>query len=130
MMSNKQLVKQALAAVLGNDIGSLSVIEQFFSKEYIQIVDGKKIDFDEFVTHLQVLKEATQSISVTIKSIAEGEGCVHTHHIAKAIKHDNSVSEFEVFACFNIANGKIVRCEELTRMIQGTKSDNNLGSRT
>nr|WP_275070136.1 hypothetical protein [Providencia sp. G1(2023)] len=41
-MNNMQLVKQALNAVLGEDIGSRSVAQKYFSDEYIQIVDGKK----------------------------------------------------------------------------------------
>ncbi|EJD6401783.1 nuclear transport factor 2 family protein [Providencia rettgeri] len=129
-MNNMQLVKQALNAVLGEDIGSRSVAQKYFSDEYIQIVDGKKINFNEFIAHLQALKQATQSITITIKSIAEGENCVHTQHLAKAIKKDGSVSEFEVFACFQIANNKIIRCEELTRMLKGAGADQDLGSRT
>lgn len=129
-MGNIQLVKQALDSVLGKQIGSIPVIEQFFSRNYIQVVDGKKIDFDEFVAHMKVLREATESITITIKSIAEGDSCVHTQHFAKALKKDGSCSEYEVFACFTILDNKIVRCEELTRMIQGGKSDRDLGSRT
>lgn len=129
-MNNAQLVRQALDAVLGEEIGSLEVTKKYFSEEYIQVVDGKQIDFNQFFAHLQVLEQATQSITITIKSIAEGDGCVHTQHLAKAIKNDGSISEFEVFACFQIKNGKIVRCEELTRMIKGHDADTDLGSRT
>lgn len=129
-MNSMQLVKLALDSVLGAQIGNLSVIEQFFSRSYVQIVDGKKIDFDGFVKHMQVLKEATESINITIKSIAQEGYRVHTQHYAKAIKKDGSCSEYEVFACFSLSDGKIVRCEELTRMIQGANSDHNLGSRT
>lgn len=129
-MGNRQLVRQALDSVLGKQIGSIPVIEQFFSRNYIQVVDGKEIDFDEFVAHMKVLKEATESITITIKSIAEGDHSVHTQHFAKALKKDGSYSEYEVFACFTILDNKIVRCEELTRMIQGGKSDRDLGSRT
>ncbi|AXH61202.1 MULTISPECIES: nuclear transport factor 2 family protein [Providencia] len=129
-MTNSQRVTQALNAVLGEDIGSLSVARQYFSDKYIQVVDGKQIDFNEFIAHLQVLKQATESIVITIKSIAEGDGCVHTQHLAKATKKDGSISEFEVFACFQIEDGKIIRCEEMTRMIKGSSQDEDLGSRT
>ncbi|MEX6226024.1 nuclear transport factor 2 family protein [Providencia hangzhouensis] len=128
-MNNMQLVKQALNAVLGEDIGSRPVAQKYFSDEYIQIVDGKKINFNEFIAHLQALKQATQSITITIKSIAEGENCVHTQHLAKAIKKDGSVSEFEVFACFQIANNKIIRCDQ-QQMLKSAGADQDLGSRT
>lgn len=128
-MNNMNFVQQALTSVLGKEIGSVAVIEQYFSPNYIQIVDGKQIDYDEFVAHLKVLKEATNSITITIKSIAEGQNCVHTQHIAHAEKKNGEVSEFEVFACFHLLDGKIIRCEELTRMISGAKSDGDLGSR-
>ncbi|MEQ5125670.1 nuclear transport factor 2 family protein [Providencia alcalifaciens] len=129
-MNKMVFVEQALKAVLGKQIGNLVVIKQFFSSDYVQVVDGKLIDFTEFCTHMQVLKEATESITIDIKSIAEGENCVHTQHIARAIKKEGTVSEFEVFACFHLMNGKIIRCEELTRMLSGSKHDNDLGSRT
>ncbi|HEF8774596.1 TPA: nuclear transport factor 2 family protein [Providencia stuartii] len=128
-MSNLTLVQRALVSVLGNDIGNLSAIEQYFSPDYIQIVDGKKIDYTEFVAHLNALKNAVESISITIKSIAEGDGCVHTQHIACAKKKNGEISEFEVFACFHLSNNKIICCEELTRMINGKKADEDLGSR-
>lgn len=129
-MNNKQFMHQALTEVLGTEIGSLDVVKKYFSEDYVQVVNGKKIDFNEFVTHLEVLKDATKSISITIKSIAEGDGCVHTQHIAQAVKKNGSKSEFEVFANFQLENGKILRCEELTRMISGDVSDDDLGSRT
>lgn len=129
-MNNTQLVKNALNAVLGENIGSLTTVQQYFSEQYVQVVDGIKIDFNEFVKHLQALKNATRSITITIKSIAEGDGCVHTQHLAKAIKIDGSTSEFEVFACFHLEGGKIIRCEEITRMIKGNDVDADLGSRT
>ncbi|EMF0916285.1 MULTISPECIES: nuclear transport factor 2 family protein [Providencia] len=128
-MNKIKFVEQALTDVLGKEIGSEEVIEQYFSPNYIQIVDGKKINYEEFVAHLKVLKEATNNISITIKSIAEGQDCVHTQHIAHAEKKSGDVSEFEVFACFHLSEGKIVRCEELTRMIAGEKADGDLGSR-
>lgn len=129
-MNKMVFVEQALKAVLGKQIGDLEVIKQFFSSNYVQIVDGKQIDFAEFCAHMQVLKEATDSISIEIKSIAEGDHCVHTQHIAKAVKKEGTVSEFEVFACFHLKDGKIIRCEELTRMLSGPQHDNDLGSRT
>lgn len=129
-MNKMVFVEQALKAVLGKKIGELAIIKQFFSSDYVQVVDGKMINFSEFYSHMQVLKEATESITIEIKSIAEGENCVHTQHIAKAIKKEGTVSEFEVFACFHLMDGKIIRCEELTRMLSGSKHDNDLGSRT
>ncbi|SUC47463.1 Uncharacterised protein [Providencia stuartii] len=87
-MNKIKFVEQALTDVLGKEIGSVEVIEQYFSPNYIQIVDGKKINYEEFVAHLKVLKEATNNISITIKSIAEGQDCVHTQHIAHAEKKE------------------------------------------
>ncbi|MDE5306723.1 hypothetical protein PY546_08835 [Providencia stuartii] len=41
-MNKIKFVEQALTDVLGKEIGSVEVIEQYFSPNYIQIVDGKK----------------------------------------------------------------------------------------
>ncbi|EKT56365.1 nuclear transport factor 2 family protein [Providencia sneebia] len=129
-MSNITFVQEALSQVLGENIGSIDVIEQYFSPDYIQIVDGKEINYAEFVAHLNALKDVVDTLTVTFKSIAEGKNCVHTQHIAHAKKKNGDVSEFEVFACFTLCNGKIIRCEELTRMVLGEQKDSDLGSRT
>jgi hypothetical protein len=44
-------------------------------------------------------------------------------------KSSGDKSEFEVFARFTLAAGKIIRCEELTRMVSGTADDRDPGSR-
>ncbi|EKT66551.1 TPA: nuclear transport factor 2 family protein [Providencia alcalifaciens] len=129
-MDKIAFVERALNSVLGEKLGDLEVIKQYFSSDYVQVVDGKQIDFTLFYAHMRALQEATENISIEIKSIAEGKNCVHTQHIARAVKKDGSTSEFEVFACFQLMNGKIIRCEELTRMLAGSKHDNDLGSRT
>lgn len=128
-MSNITFIKNALNNVLGKDLGNVEIIEQYFSPDYIQVVDGKEIDYSGFVAHLAALKAAVDTITITFKSIAEGENCIHTQHIAHAEKKNGDISEFEVFACFSLSNGKIIRCEELTRMLVGKKQDSDLGSR-
>ena len=54
---------------------------------------------------------------------------VATIHRVNAIKHDDSHIEVQVNAFFQIKNNKIIFCDELTYLIQGEKSDRDLGSR-
>ncbi len=129
-MNKIEFVTRALTDVLGEHIGDESLVEQYFSRDYVQVVNGQTIEFPAFLAHLNALKMATRSITIEIKSIAEGGSCVHTQHIAKAEKVSGEHAAFEVFACFRLADGKIVRCEEVTRQLTGDESDNDLGSRT
>ncbi|OBU01982.1 hypothetical protein [Morganella psychrotolerans] len=128
-MKNAEFVTRALTDVLGKHIGDEVLVDTYFSRKYVQVVNGQTIQFPEFLAHLNALKMATRSIVIEIKSIAQGEQCVHTQHIAKAEKITGELVAFEVFACFHLADGKIIRCEEVTRQLSGDESDSDLGSR-
>lgn len=122
-------VQQALLRVLSGSSFDEALLKQFFSERYIQIVNGKSLDYAGFVAHIKLLKEVTQRLELTLISMAAAENDVHTHHTVRAIKNDGAESEFEVFAHFEVEDGKIVSCRELTHQIAGAVHDEDLGSR-
>ncbi|PHM24782.1 hypothetical protein [Xenorhabdus budapestensis] len=130
-MSYSNIVINSLKHILENndDNNLTSTIEEYFSKNYIQVVNGNELNFNDFVSHINLLKETLISVNVNILSIAEKENNVHTHHIVKAIKKDGEHIEFEVFTRFLINESKIIRCYELTRKISGGEQDDDLGFR-
>ena len=122
-------VQQALSRVLSGPTLDEALLQRFFSEHYIQIVNGEPLDYSGFVAHIKLLKEVTQRLELTLLSIAASGADVHTHHTVRAIKNDGAESEFEVFAHFEVEEGKIVSCRELTRQIAGAAHDEDLGSR-
>ncbi|MDC9582281.1 nuclear transport factor 2 family protein [Xenorhabdus sp. PR6a] len=128
-MSYSNLVVTALKYMLENGDVHISTIEKFFAKDYFQIVNGNKISFNDFVSHVNLLKKSLTNVNVTILSVAENGENVHTHHQVKANKEDGSTIEFEVFSRFLVSENKIKCCQELTRKITGNEEDDDLGSR-
>ncbi|WP_340620276.1 nuclear transport factor 2 family protein [Xenorhabdus siamensis] len=128
-MSYSNIVINSLKRILENNDVNNSTIEEYFTKNYVQVVNGNELNFNDFISHINLLKETLISTKVNILSIAENENNVHTHHIVKAIKKDGEHVEFEVFARFLINESKIIRCYELTRKISGSEQDDDLGSR-
>ncbi|PHM69723.1 hypothetical protein [Xenorhabdus kozodoii] len=128
-MSCSNVVTHALKYILESDDLDTSIIEKFFSKDYFQVVNGNKIFFSDFVSHITLLKNSLTNLNVTILSVAENGENVHTHHIVKANKKDDSIIEFEVFSHFSVSENKIKCCYELTRKIIGNEEDDDLGFR-
>ncbi|MBD1227184.1 nuclear transport factor 2 family protein [Xenorhabdus griffiniae] len=129
-MSYSNIVTNALKYILENDDLDISIIEKFFSKDYFQVVNGNKISFSDFVSHVTLLKKSLTNLKVTILSVAENGEDVHTHHMIKANKKDGYMIEFEIFSHFSVSKNKIKCCYELTRKIIGNEDDDDLGFRS
>lgn len=125
----KKFIKEVFINLIENRDANEETYAKYFSTEYIQYVDGKILDYDHFVTHMKALSSIIKSAKVTFKHIIAESDKVATIHRVNAIKHDGSHVEVQVNAFFQIKNNKIIFCDELTYLIQGEKSDRDLGSR-
>lgn len=125
----KQLIQTALHEVVENMNASEETIARYFSKDYIQKVDGKILNYAELVAHMRVQKAALMSAKVTIQYLITEGDFVASLHVVDAIKKDGSPVQVQVNAIFKIQEGKIVLCDELTHLIQGSHADRDLGSR-
>ncbi|WP_176193272.1 nuclear transport factor 2 family protein [Salmonella enterica] len=104
-------------------------IARYFSDEYQQQVDGKCIDYKGFIAHMELLKKLTCSINVSVLAIAAKNNDVLTHHRVYVEKKNGSRSVIDVLAHFTLRDNLIIRCEELTRQLEGDADDRDLGSR-
>lgn len=130
MNSISQIVVDTLQTVVSSPVHDESKIATFFDPGYHQVVDGNHMDYPDFIKHMAVLKSLTKQMRVVIKSVVCEGDTVFTHHVVKVEKNQGERSEFEVLARFTISSfGRIIRCEELTRMTSGVSDDRNLGSR-
>lgn len=127
-MDITQRIALALRSVVCHPDHNEAKIREFFSPDYQQIVDGQALDFTGFVEHMARLKHLTHAIDVTVVAIAGQNNDVLTHHRVAVSKKDGTQAHIDVFAHFTLENGLISRCEELTRLVQGTAQDRSLGS--
>ena len=129
-MEPREVVLSSFRDVLENPDASASDVERWFSPDYQQSVDGKTMDYTQFIQHLEALDTAASSFKVDVQeTVCEGNRVCTRHHV-HVFKKDGSTSLAQVLAVFEVANGKIIRCDELTRLVDGDSEDRDLGSRT
>jgi predicted SnoaL-like aldol condensation-catalyzing enzyme len=126
---NKSLVERAFRDVFASDAFDQRAIARYFSPRYVQKTDGRTLDFPGFVAHVRELKRTLKNVKITFeRMVAEGANVVSIHR-AEAEKVAGGRISVRVFALFVIEDGKVVLCDELTRLEQGAAEDRDLGSR-
>ena len=125
----KEFVKEVFSNTIENMDATEETYAKYFSKDYVQYVDGKTLTYDDFIAHMKEQKNIMKSAKVTFRHmIVEGD-TVATVHLIDGIKKDGGIIEAQVNALLQIKDKKIVLCDELTHLIKGKKSDRDLGSR-
>lgn len=124
----KEFISEALKTVIEDMSAGESVISRYFSPDYVQYVDGQVLNYQDFLKHMAKQKTMLKSAIVSVeRCIAEGNAVSTVHHV-QAAKKDGSVIEAKVIAHFHLKDGRIVLCDELTKILKGSKEDQNLGS--
>jgi predicted SnoaL-like aldol condensation-catalyzing enzyme len=126
---SKKIIQDVFTNILENQESDKTLISKYFADNYVQHVDGKTIKFDDFVKHIQTLKETIKDISITVNTIVEEDDIVFTNHEVKTISRKGRENQIKVIAEFRLKDGKIYRCDELTHMVEGHVEDQDLGSR-
>lgn len=103
-------------------------MERYFASSYEQVADGAVLNLSEFKQHLLTLKQLTRSMTVTVVAMAQQDEHVFSRHQVSVEKRNGERSMVEVIAHFQWREGKIVRCDELSRVIDGDQSDRALAS--
>lgn len=124
----KHIIQQVFSNILENPVFDLSLIEKYFSKDYIQLVDHHQLNYEEFILHIKKLKEKVVEQKIHIINYAENGNIIFTHHTAKSVLKDGSVVKHKVLAEFTIQQGKVIQCDELTLLLEGNPTEENLGS--
>lgn len=112
------------------DVDFKKIILEKVSPDYIQIVDGKTLDFDHFFQHIIALKEVISKAEVKFEHIVAEEDKVFTIHKVHVKKKNNDEIIAKVIAMFQIKNNKLILCDELTHIEKGKEEDTDLGSMT
>lgn len=128
-MAHIQLIRSAFNALFQCHPDALfDEINQYFSKNYQQTTDGNRLDLEGFYEHISKVRRVTKSIHVQIISYACNGPYIFTHHQAYVEKINQLKASIDVLAHFEIQNSKIVRCYELTQVLEGSPDDKKLAS--
>lgn len=123
------VVLDALQRVVAGSQHQPALIAELFSEDYRQQVDGKALDYAQFMQHMALLKQLARSMALEIIAVAGQGEAVLTHHQVRVEKRDGGRSLVKVLAHFTVRNGKICACDELTQLLEGEHGDRDLGSR-
>ncbi len=128
--TNKTLIRQMFRDVLEMDSWDECVIDRYFSPAYVQRVDGKALDFTAFRDHIRELKKVLTNLRFTVEHmVAEGDKVMEIHRVEGEKRGGGSIAA-RLFSLWVIKDGKIVLCDEVSRLERGGAEDHDLGSRT
>jgi DNA-binding transcriptional MocR family regulator len=120
----EKLVREMLHQIIENKVYDEQLITTYFSPQYVQVVNDTVLDFEGFKKHIKKLKEVVHTIRLEILQTGEGKDCVFTKHKVEVLLNDQSTHTYKVMAEFLFQEGKIIRCEELTYLVEGEASYN------
>ncbi|WP_158800454.1 nuclear transport factor 2 family protein [Pedobacter sp. L105] len=129
MNNYKKTIRTMFKDIFENPTFDEAAIDGYFSTEYIQQVDGKIINFEQFKQHVRVLKDSMKSVSAEFKTLVQEDNIVFSNHLISGLNKEDRSVEGQVIAEFTFKDGKIISCDELTRMTKGDEKDRDLGSR-
>ncbi|ABV61430.1 nuclear transport factor 2 family protein [Bacillus pumilus] len=109
---------------------NIEKVETYFSPEYQQVTDGEVSTLDEFKKHLSTLKGLTKQLEIpafhdVLFEEETQQGCFrYTVHVELA---NGDRGFIDVMALFTLLDGKIIRCDELTRAHEKHETFEQLG---
>ncbi|AIT09746.1 hypothetical protein LO80_07055 [Candidatus Francisella endociliophora] len=126
----KDILKSLFENIYKPEIDPANFIKEFVSPNYRQVVDGHEIDYTGFISHIQKQREMIKSISFGfIYLVEESNKVASLHRVYVKKKDSNQEVVAEVHAFFKFENNLLVACDERTRIIKGSKEDEDLGRR-
>lgn len=118
---SKQVVLNALKEVIENPNYDEKLIHAYFSKNYVHRVNGKVYQLQEFMDYLKTTKDQTKAIEIEMVSIVQAGEIVFTNRLVRVISNEDKESMLKVIGEFQVRNGKIYHCDELTHHITEEK---------
>jgi ketosteroid isomerase-like protein len=125
----RTLIESALASLLDPQLDAED-LSRYFAPDYVQDVDGKRLDFSGFIDHARMLKKSLRKARATIEQIIVDGATIADVHVVDGEKTNGDTFRAKVIAFYTVRDGKIVRVDELTHLLQGADEDRDLGSRT
>lgn len=128
--SDERELRQHLQGLLTSLFtGELSP-EAIFSTDYVQLTDGKTLNYSEFLQHLDHVRSQISHIAFSVEQACCNPQLLADRHIVTVTRPDNKKTEIEVYMFAQLREGKICRIDEITRVISGNVQDKSLASAT
>ena len=127
-MNYIELFKKIMADIIESSEAGEAIISKYFSKNYSQQVDGKKIDYHGFVRHMAAQKQLIKSAKVEFIQVIAQDNIISTIHEVTVTKRNGSQSLIKVIGHMIFEADKTTEVDELTHVIHGNDEDKNLGS--
>jgi predicted SnoaL-like aldol condensation-catalyzing enzyme len=107
----------------------LETIDRYFAPGYRQCTDGEEIDRAGFVEHMRALRRRVASGQVeVIEAVREGNHVADRHRV-EVTKPDGGTVTMEVYLFGDLDDtGRLVRVDEVSRMLSGGSDDVDLAS--
>jgi hypothetical protein len=122
------LFKQSMTNILENTEAGEKEISQYMSPNYIQITDGKRVDYRGFVQHIAVQKKLIVSARVRFVQIIAQDNVVSTNHEVDVVKKDGTQCTIKVIGHITYEGDKVVATDEMSMVTQGNPGDKELAS--
>lgn len=125
---SKDFIEKIFKEVIEDLNADEQIISKYFSPLYIQYVDGHQLNYKDFIQHMIAQKSLLDSVKVCIEHCVIEGNAICTVHKVDAIKKNGKKITIKVIAYFEVENGKITLCDELTYLLKGNENDQNIGS--
>lgn len=127
-MEKKELIRTVFHLLFENESFDRETIANYFSKDYVQSVNGDTFGFNDFVNHICKVRETLSSCNIAFKTLVTEGNIVFSNHLVDAVMRNGKMVRQQVLAEFEISKGKIIRCDELTCFLGGDVAGSKLGS--
>lgn len=92
-MTHKDVVHGFFRDIIENPEVDPTVVAKYLTPDYVQYVDGVRLDYPGFIEHMTELKRVTKSTRVTFKHlVAEGEAIATVHQPHSITKKGHTVN--------------------------------------
>lgn len=106
-----------------------ATVARYFHPDYRQCADGEVLDHDAFVAHVRLVRaRVAPGTHVVVHEALRDGARVADRHTVHVVKPDGGRVETEVFLFAELApDQRLIRIDEVTRMISGAAADADLG---
>lgn len=128
-MHHTARLKACLQRVICDPAFPLAELDAWFTPDYCQEVNGKRLDYPAFHQHIATLRRHLAGASIEfVATLAQGER-VHSTHVVRATRQDGGTLVCKVSGLFTFRGDRICHTDEVTCLLAGSKEDADIGSR-
>jgi ketosteroid isomerase-like protein len=92
-------------------------IARHFSPEFVQIINGDRHEYDDFIAHVRHIRETLASGRIEVQEAVQNGDIIADRHTMTATDYDGKQFAGATYAFVQLGNdGRIVRINEITQI--------------